>query len=203
VFRRSQVPKKKLIVNGIMMKPAMPASAPAGPRSRDPTQTAIPTMFGPGMNWQRLSTSAKSSSPSQRRCSTTRRRAKTMPPPPPTLNNATFKKPRNSAGNEALSPQLPSSSAHIISHLAIHAMPALWHARRFKSRVFPERAYATLSAFAADDLHHNILRPASSRFRRPARDRPVALNGSCPRAATPWRARRAPPGCGRRRVPAR
>jgi len=50
---------------------------------------------------------------------TTELRAKTTPLPPPTLQNATFKKPMNSAGNDARSVQLPSSAALTIHHLAI------------------------------------------------------------------------------------
>jgi hypothetical protein len=45
--------------------------------------TAMPTMFGPGMNWQRLTMSANSCSLNQRRCSTAMRRAKARPPPKP------------------------------------------------------------------------------------------------------------------------
>src|ERR1700736_4854173 len=103
VFRRHHVTSKKRVVKGITVKPVRLAIAPVIPRNREPTQTATPTMLGPGKNWQRLSISAKSWSSIQHLCSTTRRREKTMPPPPPILKNPTFRNPLNSAGNEATS----------------------------------------------------------------------------------------------------
>jgi hypothetical protein len=40
------------------MKPATAMVAPIAPRNLAPTQTVIPTMFGPGINWQSVKTSA-------------------------------------------------------------------------------------------------------------------------------------------------
>jgi hypothetical protein len=55
------------IVQGTRRKPATAAIASIDPRSFVSTQTAMPTMFGPGINWQRLTVSAKSCSLIHRR----------------------------------------------------------------------------------------------------------------------------------------
>ena len=55
--RRSR-PTEKPIAHGMTRKPETAAIVPTVPRIFAPTHTAIPTMFGPGMNWQRLTMSA-------------------------------------------------------------------------------------------------------------------------------------------------
>jgi hypothetical protein len=78
-------------------KPQSAAIVPIAPRSFAPTQTAMPTIFGPGMNWQRLTTSANSPSLIQRRFSTAIRRAQTIPPPPPIPQSETVRNAVKSA----------------------------------------------------------------------------------------------------------
>src|SRR4029077_11244250 len=68
------------------MNSASAASAPTGPRNFAPMHTVMLTTFGPGMNWQKLSRSAKSRSLSQRRSSTMMRRTQTIGPPNPYID---------------------------------------------------------------------------------------------------------------------
>ena len=42
------------------MNPATALIAPSGPRSFEPEHKVMPTMLGPGMNWQKVRISAKS-----------------------------------------------------------------------------------------------------------------------------------------------
>src|SRR5262249_41274050 len=75
-----------------------------------PMQTAMPMMFGPGMNWQRLTMSANSLSLIQRRFFTAIRRAPTIPalkPPSETIRNAVNKTARGTARSR--SPPFPTS----------------------------------------------------------------------------------------------
>ena len=78
-----------------------------------PTQTAMPTMLGPGINWQRLTISANSLSVSQRRFSTATRRAQTTPPPPTphseTARNAVNKAARGTVCSSCCRLDLPDS----------------------------------------------------------------------------------------------
>jgi hypothetical protein len=83
------------------MKPKRAAIAPLNPRNLAPTQTAMPTTFGPGMNWQRLKTSVNSSSSNQWFCSTAIRRAQTSPPPK--LQSETLRNPMNNAASATCS----------------------------------------------------------------------------------------------------
>src|SRR5215831_1722080 len=81
-------------------KPEIAAIVPTPPRTFAPMQTAMPMMFGPGMNWQRLTMSANSLSLIQRRFSTAIRRAQTIPPLKPqseTIRNAVNKAARGTA----------------------------------------------------------------------------------------------------------
>ena len=84
------------------------AIAPINPRNFAPTQTATPTTFGPGMNWQRLRMSANSSSLIQRRCSTVIRRAQTSPPPK--LQSETLRNAMNSEASATCSTDFRSSA---------------------------------------------------------------------------------------------
>src|SRR6516225_5034534 len=108
-------------------KPATAAMVPIVPRILAPTQTAIPTMFGPGMNWQRLTMSANSRSLIQRRVSTAMRRAQTIPPPPPTPQSETIRK----AVNKALRGTAGSSSGYC----ATNAEPSAGSAPTVKAMV--------------------------------------------------------------------
>src|SRR5215472_16982137 len=81
-------------------KPEIAAIVPTPPRTFAPMQTAMPMMFGPGMNWQRLTMSANSLSLIQRRFSTAIRRAQTIPalkPQSETIRNAVNKAARGTA----------------------------------------------------------------------------------------------------------
>src|SRR5215469_18198309 len=92
-------------IQGKRTKPAMAVRAPIAPRSLAPTQTAMPTMFGPGISWQRVRVSANSWSSIHCRCSTTTRRAQMRPPPKP--HTETLRKARNNAPN-------PTSRAELV-----------------------------------------------------------------------------------------
>src|SRR5271166_163706 len=68
-----------------------------------PTQTVIPTMFGPGISWQRVRVSANFCSSIHCHCSTTTRRAQMRPPPKP--HSETLRKPRKRALSGTRSPE--------------------------------------------------------------------------------------------------
>src|SRR5580692_515676 len=119
VFRITMPPIVNPTVQGTRIKPATALIAPIAPRSLAPTQTVIPTMFGPGISWQRVRVSANSCSSIHCCCSTTARRAQTSPPPNPL--SETLRKPMNRSLSGTRSPEpLPSG-------LSIMASPRrLW-----------------------------------------------------------------------------
>ena len=102
-------PTANPIVQGNRIKPATALTAPIAPRSLAPTQTVIPTMFGPGISWQRVKVSANSCSFIHWHCSTTTRRAQTSPPPKP--HSETLRKPLKRALSGTRSPELLFSRA--------------------------------------------------------------------------------------------
>jgi hypothetical protein len=99
----------------INTKPETAAIAPINPRSFAPTQTATPTMFGPGMNWQRLKISANSSSFIHHRYSTAKRRTQTIPPPK--LQRETLRNVMNSATSVTCSADFRSSAIRAFSRM--------------------------------------------------------------------------------------
>src|SRR5262245_14205795 len=115
---RSTTPSVKPRAHGINRNPATAASVPRAPRSLAPVHTAMPMMFGPGMNWQRLTMSANSCSLSHWRCSTPMRRAQTRPPPPPMPNSETLRNATNKAPSGTT-----SSACSRFAALAIYVSP--------------------------------------------------------------------------------
>src|ERR1700719_980202 len=106
-------------IQGTRIKPATALIAPITPRSLAPTHTVIPTMWGPGISWEKVRVSANSCSSIQCCCSTTARRAQTSPPPKPL--SETLRKPTNRSLSGTRSPE------PLVSDLSSMAPPRrLW-----------------------------------------------------------------------------